>query len=66
MFCAVCSMLHINRRPKPEPFRHTTGAGRQGVTLRLHAGLGADNETLTNAFRQALAHLDQAEQDLNR
>jgi ParB family chromosome partitioning protein len=64
------------RTAKPVPFRHTTGAGRltlsvlsssrQGVTLRLHAGSGADNDTLVNALRQALDHLDQTGQGLKR
>ncbi|MDB5716081.1 MAG: ParB/RepB/Spo0J family partition protein [Sphingomonadales bacterium] len=61
---------------KPKPFTHTTQYGRptlsvlsssrQGVTLRLHAGSGADNDVLVNAFREALDHLDQTGQGLKR
>ncbi|MDO7842271.1 ParB/RepB/Spo0J family partition protein [Sphingomonas immobilis] len=58
------------RAAKPEPYTHQLADGRatisvlshnrQGVTLRLHAGSGADKETLVNAFRATLAHLDAA------
>jgi ParB family chromosome partitioning protein len=61
---------------KSKPFTHSTPAGRatlsilstsrQGVTLRLHAGSGADNDTLVNAFREALNHLEQNGQGLKR
>jgi ParB family chromosome partitioning protein len=64
------------RTVKPKPFTHTTPLGRatlsvlsssrQGITLRLHAGSGADNDVLVNAFRQALDHLDQTGQGLKR
>lgn len=41
-------------------------ANRQGVTIRLHAGSGADTDELATALREALAHLDAAGQGLRR
>ena len=53
---------------KAEPFSYATklgrtaltvqSANRQGVTIRLHAGSGADTDELIAALRDALAHLD--------
>lgn len=54
--------------PKAEPFTWSTPYGRpaltvqsvnrQGMTIRLHAGSGADNDTLASALRDTLAHLE--------
>lgn len=41
-------------------------ANRQGVTIRLHAGSGADTDELANALRQALAHLEAEGRGLQR
>lgn len=53
---------------KSEPYRYATrhgrtalsvqSANRQGVTIRLHAGSGADTDELVAALRDALAHLE--------
>jgi len=55
-------------QPKEEPFTWVTrygrpaltvqSANRQGVTIRFHAGSGADMETLGQALRDALEHLE--------
>ncbi|ANI79534.1 MULTISPECIES: ParB/RepB/Spo0J family partition protein [Sphingobium] len=55
-------------QPKEEPFTWVTRYGRpaltvqsvnrQGVTIRFHAGSGADMETLGQALRDALDHLE--------
>ena len=39
------------------PILTVTAAGRQGVTLRLHAGSGAKDEEVVEAVRHMLAHL---------
>lgn len=62
--------------PKDEPFTWVTrygrpaltvqSANRQGVTIRLHAGSGADMEMLTNALRDALEHLERQGMGLQR
>ena len=54
--------------PLPEPYVRLSAHGRpmlsvrsanrQGVTLRLHAGSGADHDALAQALRDALAHLE--------
>ena len=63
------------RADRPEPFRHVRdgrtvlsveSANRQGVTIRLHAGSGADTDELVAALRDALAHLDAAGRGLRR
>lgn len=41
-------------------------ANRQGVTILLHAGSGADADELADALRQALAHLDVQGRGLQR
>ncbi len=41
-------------------------ANRQGVTIRLHAGSGADTDELANALREALAHLEAEGRGLQR
>jgi ParB family chromosome partitioning protein len=41
-------------------------ANRQGVTIRLHAGSGADVDQLAEALRQALAHLEAQGRGLQR
>ena len=61
---------------EPEPYRYANqhgrtvlsvqSANRQGVTIRLHAGSGADADELIAALREALAHLDAAGQGLRR
>lgn len=58
----------LSSEEKPEPYRYATkygrtaltvqSANRQGVTIRLHAGSGADVEELVTALRDALAHLE--------
>lgn len=55
-------------QPKEDPFTWTTrygrpaltvqSANRQGVTIRFHAGSGADMETLSQALRDTLEHLE--------
>ncbi|VXD00182.1 ParB/RepB/Spo0J family partition protein [Sphingomonas sp. 8AM] len=55
-------------KEQAEPYRYATkygrtaltvqSANRQGVTIRLHAGSGADTDELVSALRDALAHLD--------
>ena len=61
---------------KAEPYRYATrygrtaltvqSANRQGVTIRLHAGSGADTDELVSALRDALAHLDATGKGLRR
>ncbi|WP_028056289.1 ParB/RepB/Spo0J family partition protein [Sphingobium bisphenolivorans] len=63
-------------QPKAEPFVWTTrygrpaltvqSANRQGVTIRFHAGSGADMETLAKALRDTLEHLEQQGMGLQR
>jgi ParB family chromosome partitioning protein len=63
-------------REAPEPFVWTTphgrpglsvqSANRQGVTIRLHSGSGADTEQLVDAFREALAQLEREGRGLQR
>jgi len=62
--------------PKEEPFTWTTRYGRpaltvqsvnrQGITIRLHAGSGADMETLATALRDTLDHLERQGMGLQR
>jgi ParB family chromosome partitioning protein len=62
--------------PRQEPYSWTTRHGRpaltvqsvnrQGVTIRLHAGSGADVEMLTQALRDTLEHLEQQGMGLQR
>jgi ParB family chromosome partitioning protein len=59
-----------------EPFTHTSShgrlalsvqsVGRQGITIRLHAGSGANVDELVEGLRRALAHLDAVGQGLSR
>lgn len=61
---------------KPEPYRYATkygrtalsvqSANRQGVTIRLHAGSGADTDELVEALRDALSHLEATGKGLQR
>ncbi|SFR91301.1 ParB/RepB/Spo0J family partition protein [Sphingomonas jatrophae] len=63
-------LLAAPRTPaeKPERYEHRSpygrlmvsvqSANRQGVTVRLHSGSGADREQVISAVRDALAHLD--------
>jgi ParB family chromosome partitioning protein len=61
---------------KPEPYRYATkygrtalsvqSANRQGVTIRLHAGSGADTDELVAALRDALSHLEATGKGLQR
>ena len=61
---------------KPEPYRYATrhgrtalsvqSANRQGVTIRLHAGSGANTDELVAALREALAHLEATGKGLQR
>lgn len=60
----------------PDPYRYVTRHGRtvlsvqssnrQGVTLRLHAGSGADTDELIAALRDALTHLEATGRGLQR
>lgn len=62
--------------PKEEPFTWTTRYGRpaltvqsvnrQGITIRFHAGSGADLETLATALRDTLEHLERQGMGLQR
>jgi ParB family transcriptional regulator, chromosome partitioning protein len=62
--------------PKEEPFTWTTRYGRpaltvqsvnrQGITIRFHAGSGADMETLATALRDTLDHLERQGMGLQR
>lgn len=62
--------------PKEEPYSWNTRYGRpaltvqsvnrQGITIRLHAGSGADMETLTTALRDTLEHLERQGMGLQR
>lgn len=62
--------------PREEPFTWTTRYGRpaltvqsvnrQGITIRLHAGSGADMETLATALRDTLEHLERQGMGLQR
>ncbi len=64
----------VGGEDKPEPYRYATrhgrtalsvqSANRQGVTIRLHAGSGADTDELVSALRDALAHLEATGQGL--
>ncbi len=59
-----------------EPYRYASkygrtaltvqSANRQGVTIRLHAGSGADTEELVSALRDALAYLEASGKGLQR
>lgn len=61
---------------KAEPYRYATkygrtaltvqSANRQGVTIRLHAGSGADADELMSALRDALRHLEATGKGLQR
>ncbi|WP_457355750.1 ParB/RepB/Spo0J family partition protein [Sphingomonas sp. UYP23] len=44
--------------PHGRPGLSIQSSNRQGVTIRLHAGSGAGPDELSNALRQALAHLE--------
>jgi ParB family chromosome partitioning protein len=59
-----------------EPFVWKTSLGRpglsvqsvnrQGITVRIHAGSGAEHDDLASALREALAHLETAGRGLKR
>lgn len=61
---------------QPEPYRAASrygrtmlsvqSANRQGVTLRLHSGSGADEEEVIEAVRAALRHLEAGGKGLQR
>lgn len=67
---------YLSGDQKPEPYRYATKYGRpaltvqsvnrQGVTIRLHAGSGADTDELVAALRDALAHLEATGKGLQR
>lgn len=62
--------------PKADPFVWTSPMGRpvltvqsvnrQGITVRLHAGSGADSDALVKALRDTLAHLERQGLGLQR
>lgn len=66
----------LSGEDRPEPYSYATkygrtaltvqSANRQGVTIRLHAGSGADTDELVTALRDALAHLEAAGKGLQR
>lgn len=66
----------LSGEERPEPYRYATkygrtaltvqSANRQGVTIRLHAGSGADTDELVTALRDALAHLEATGKGLQR
>lgn len=55
---------YVSRHGRPALSVQT--ANRQGVTLRLHAGSGADANELAEALRQVLAQLEAAGRGLRR
>ena len=66
----------LSGEEKAQPYAYTTkhgrpaltvqSANRQGVTIRLHAGSGADTDELVAALRDALAHLEATGRGLQR
>ncbi len=64
----------LRQKAVKEPFVHASShgraalsvqsIGRQGVTIRLHAGSGADVDELVDGLRRALAHLEAIGQGL--
>lgn len=70
------SKMVLGEDQESEPYRFVTAYGRhvlsiqsvnrQGVTVRLHAGSGADTDEILNALRHALAHLEQTGRGLQR
>ncbi|MCC2978434.1 ParB/RepB/Spo0J family partition protein [Sphingomonas sp. PL-96] len=52
--------------PHGRPGLSVQSANRQGVTIRLHAGSGADTEQLVEALREALAQLEREGRGLQR
>ena len=66
----------LSGEDKPQRYSYSTkygrpaltvqSANRQGVTIRLHAGSGADTDELVAALREALAHLEAKGQGLKR
>jgi ParB family chromosome partitioning protein len=50
--------------PHGRPALSVQSVNRQGITVRLHAGSGADIEDMTNALREALRHLERQGQGL--
>ncbi len=52
--------------PHGRPALSIQSANRQGVTIRLHAGSGADADELADALRRALAHLEAQGRGLQR
>jgi ParB family chromosome partitioning protein len=52
--------------PLGRPVLSVQSVSRQGITLRLHAGSGADTEALIDALRDTLAHLEQQGLGLQR
>ena len=66
----------LSGEDRPGPYRYATkygrtaltvqSANRQGVTIRLHAGSGADTDELVTALRDALTHLEATGKGLQR
>ncbi|MBD8737413.1 ParB/RepB/Spo0J family partition protein [Sphingomonas sp. CFBP 13706] len=52
--------------PHGRPGLSVQSSNRQGVTIRLHAGSGAETDELVDALRQALAHLEAEGRGLKR
>ena len=52
--------------PHGRPGLSVQSSNRQGVTIRLHAGSGAETDELVEALRQALAHLEAEGRGLKR
>lgn len=52
--------------PIGRPALSVQSVNRQGITIRLHSGAGADADALADALRDALAHLERRGQGLRR
>ena len=76
MKCLLDAPRVAQSAPKPDPFTWVTrygrpaltvqSANRQGVTIRFHAGSGADMDMLAAALRDALEHLESQGMGLQR
>jgi ParB family transcriptional regulator, chromosome partitioning protein len=60
------SAIHTISSQLGRPLLTIQSSNRQGVTLRLHAGAGADTDEISQAVREALAHLEANGKGLQR
>jgi ParB family transcriptional regulator, chromosome partitioning protein len=51
--------MYVWKSAAGRPALSVQSVNRQGITIRLHAGSGADTNSLVRALRDTLAHLDQ-------